>query len=101
MANYKGPALVHSVLASVSFFVGFGFPFYFGFYDYCEVVSPETPFDGYNIHRDLCDLYIPLIFVGFIHLGFLTGICQLKSVTNVEQHQGEIYKNISKIFNEK
>ena len=87
MGNYKGPAIAHSLLASVSLFVGFGCPSYFWIFDECD-----EKYDGYNIYRDFCDLYIPLIFIGFIHLGFFTGICKLKLVTNVVQHQGEIYK---------
>lgn len=88
---YGVVAFFHFLLATVSLLCGFGFPFYFGWYDECSMSRAETVYHGWSITRDLTDLYLTLLFIGFIHAGFAIGILSAKSLKNVKLHQERGY----------
>ena len=77
---------VHLVLSILCLSVGFFSPFYFGLYDQCDFVEPERTFDGWSIHRDLSDLFIALLLLGFVFLGIVLGIIDIKHAYGYEKH---------------
>ena len=77
---------VHLVLSVLCLSVGFFCPFYFGLYDQCDFIEPERTFDGWSIHRDLSDLYIALLLLGFVFLGIVLGIIDIKHAYGYEKH---------------
>lgn len=77
---------IHLLLSVACLAVGFFCPFYFGFYDQCDFVVPEHTTAGWSIHRDLTDLYLATVLLGFVFLGISIGIIDIRHAYGYDKH---------------
>jgi hypothetical protein len=84
--KYLTVSSIHIFTGLLSLAIGIGFPFTFGWYDQC-FTTPDEIVVSWSFYRDFTDLYLSLIFIGFLHFGFAGGILKLRSIKNAEYHK--------------